>query len=391
MPRLGVLTSHPIQYQAPLFRALAMRLDLEVFFAHRQTAEQQAQAGFGTAFDWDVDLLSGYPHVFLANRARRPGVDRFLGCDTPEIAERIASGRFDAFLVSGWHLRSYWQALRACQRRGVPVMVRGDSHLGTPRSLAKRLLKEGLYRWLMRQFDGFLYVGARNREYLLHYGADPARLFFTPHFVDNAWFAGHARAAAIRRTSLRAALGLADREHVVLFVGKLDPWKRPRDLLVAVTTLQASGMPLILIIVGTGAQQRELEQEAALLGARVHFAGFKNQSELPAWYDLADLLVLPSSGETWGLVVNEAMACGTPTVVSDTVGCRHDLIEEGRTGACYSMGNTQELASAISRMLGRKSDPHVQAALMTKAATYSVEAAADGVCKAIAWAVKRTP
>src|SRR3954471_4092901 len=105
MPRLGVLASHPIQYQAPLFRELAKRLDLKVFFAHRQTAQQQAEAGFGTAFDWDVDLLSGYAHMFLENRAPRPGVGRFLGCDTPEVANRIATGRFDAFLVTGWNLR----------------------------------------------------------------------------------------------------------------------------------------------------------------------------------------------------------------------------------------------------------------------------------------------
>src|SRR5881396_2777986 len=83
--RLGILTSHPIQYQAPWFRALAKEVDLEVFFAHRPSAAEQGKAGFGVAFEWDVDLLSGYRYRFLKNLSNKPGVDRFSGCDTPGI------------------------------------------------------------------------------------------------------------------------------------------------------------------------------------------------------------------------------------------------------------------------------------------------------------------
>ena len=168
--RIGFLISHPIQYYAPIFRELAKRCDLTVFFAHRQTAEQQARAGFGVAFDWDVDLLSGYDSRFLANVARQPSTDRFAGCDTPGIADEIAGGKFDAFVVPGWALRSYWQAVRACRRRGVPVLVRGDSQLGGQRNSAVRFAKALAFSHLLRRFDGFLYVGQRNREYLLHYG-----------------------------------------------------------------------------------------------------------------------------------------------------------------------------------------------------------------------------
>ena len=100
--RLGILTSHPIQYQAPWFRALAKEVDLEVFFAHRQTAAEQGRAGFGVAFEWDVDLLSGYEHRFLKNVSRNPGVNHFAGCDTPQLREVIRAGKFDAFIVSGW-------------------------------------------------------------------------------------------------------------------------------------------------------------------------------------------------------------------------------------------------------------------------------------------------
>ena len=129
--RLAIVASHAIQYQAPLFRELASRLDLCVFFAHLASEVDQAKAGFGIGFDWDVDLLSGYEHVFLANVSRKPGLDRFMGCDTPEIRSQISTGRFDAVLVQGWHLKSYIQAMAAAKRQGLPLLVRGDSHLET--------------------------------------------------------------------------------------------------------------------------------------------------------------------------------------------------------------------------------------------------------------------
>src|SRR5437764_12761647 len=111
--RLAVVASHPVQYQAPLFRQLARRLDLTVLFAHRATPQDQSEAGFGIDFDWDLDLLSGYDHAFLRNIAKRRGAERFRGCDTPEIGERLATGRFDALLLAGWPLKTYLQALVA--------------------------------------------------------------------------------------------------------------------------------------------------------------------------------------------------------------------------------------------------------------------------------------
>src|SRR5215471_5844623 len=143
--RLAVLTSHPIQYYAPLFRELAKVVDLQVLFAHRATPTEQAQAGFGTPFEWDVDMTSGYAHSFLDNVARRPGTDRFLGCDTPDVGRHLRAGCFQVLLVLGWHLKSYLQAVLAAKRLGIPVMVRGDSHLLTPRSPFKKALKSLAY------------------------------------------------------------------------------------------------------------------------------------------------------------------------------------------------------------------------------------------------------
>jgi glycosyltransferase involved in cell wall biosynthesis len=367
--RIGFLISHPIQYYAPIFRELAKRCDLTVFFAHRQTAEQQARAGFGVAFDWDIDLLSGYDSRFLTNVARQPSTDRFAGCDTPGVAEEIARGGFDAFVVPGWALRCYWQALRACRRRGVPVLVRGDSQLGSQRNNAVRIAKALAFSQLLRRFDGFLYVGQRNREYLLHYGVQAERLFFSPHCVDNDAFAAAANGID-RRPGRRR----------VLFVGKLIGRKHPADLLHAVARLGDRAVQIAFA--GSGELEAELRQIAAASSVHADFMGFVNQSELPAVYASADLLVLPSDGrETWGLVVNEAMACGIPAVVSDVVGCGPDLIDPGRTGATFRFGDAAALAAAIRNVLSF--DPEqTRRHLAAKMALYSPARAAGAIVDA---------
>ena len=388
-PRLGVLATHPIQYHAPLYRALAKHLDLSVYFAHRQTAEGQAAAGFGVAFEWDVDLLSGYSHTFLRNRARRPSTDTLLGCHTPEIAEIIEHERFDAFLVNGWYTRSLWQAIRACWRTTTPLLVRGDSQLGTPRSRAKEMAKEVVYRQFIPRFDGYLVVGERARDYYLHYGADPSRMEFVPHFVDNDFFRSGASTAGGGRP-LRDALGYSDDTVVLLFAGKLIGAKRPHDVVRGAARLRERDRDARVLVVGSGVLQGALWAEAEHAGVPVHFAGFKNQTELPSYYAAADLLVLPSENETWGLVVNEAMACGTPTVVSDAVGCAPDLVEEGRTGAVFPLGDTEALADAVERMVPRLGAPALERALAEKVSRYSLEVAVEGTLAAVERVKSRT-
>jgi glycosyltransferase involved in cell wall biosynthesis len=380
--RLGVLATHPIQYHAPLYRALAERLDLEVYFAHEQTAQGQAKAGFGVAFEWDVPLLDGYSYHFLENQAKEPDVSTFWGCSTPEIADVIARERFDAFLVNGWYNRSLWQAMRACWRTRTPLFVRGDSQLRTPRSLPFRIAKEAFYRAFIPRFDGYLVVGQRAREYYEYYGARRDRMFFTPHFIDNAWF--RTQAADVDPGALRAEFGASDDTALLLFVGKFIPKKRPMDLIRAAHRLQDQGQSVHVILVGSGELEDDLRDAANELNVPVYFAGFKNQSELPHYYVGADLLVLPSNGgETWGLVVNEAMACGLPAVVSDAVGCGPDLIDPGKTGELYPMGDVNALSLALERALRLSKDESSNRLLRAKMEVYSLETALDGVIEAL--------
>jgi glycosyltransferase involved in cell wall biosynthesis len=375
--RLGFLISHPIQYYAPIFRELAKQCDLTVYFAHRQTGEGQADAGFGDAFEWDVDLLAGYRSRFLTNVARQPSTDRFGGCDTPGIRAEIADGRFDAFVVPGWGLRSYLQADRACRRARVPVMVRGDSQLVGKRRAVIRLAKALLYPRMMRRFDGYLYVGRRSRDYFEHYGARPSRLFFAPHCVDNDAFGSAGRTGRPLRNPSRNPARL-------LFAGKLIERKHPLDLIRAAALLQAGGASVEVAFAGSGALEAGLRRAAQEAGLAAVFHGFVNQSALPATYAAADMLVLPSDGrETWGLVVNEAMACGLPAVVSDAVGCGPDLVEEGATGAVFPLGDVAGLAAAIGRTLAL--DPvRSGEAVRARIALYSPRRTARGILDAAA-------
>ena len=187
--RIGFLVSHPIQYYAPIFRELARRCDLTVFFAHRQTAGAAGPRGFRRRLRLGCRPAVGLRQP-LSRQCRAPAsTDAFAGCDTPGIADEIERGRFDAFVVPGWALRSYWQAAGRAGACGVPVLVRGDSQLGSQRNGALRVAKALAFSRLLRRFDGFLYVGQSNREYLLHYGVPADRLFFSPHCVDNDAFA----------------------------------------------------------------------------------------------------------------------------------------------------------------------------------------------------------
>ncbi len=371
--RIGYLVSHPIQYYGPIFRELAKRCDLTVFYAHRQTAAGQADAGFGVEFQWDVDLLSGYESRFLENVARNPSTDRFLGCSSPSIADEIERGRFDAFVVPGWALRVYMQAVRACRRLGVPVLVRGDSYLVGKRKLAVRLAKSVAYPFLLRQFDGFLYVGQANREYLLHYGAPPERMFFSPHCVDNETFEA---ASALARA--KAPPRKPEDRRRLLFVGKLIDRKRPMDLLQAMRRLQ---VPAEVTFAGSGALEGALRRFAEESALSANFLGFCNQSELPAIYASADVLVLPASYETWGLVVNEAMCCGLPAVVSDAVGCAADLVDEGRTGAIFPTGDAIALGRKIGSVLALDA-AEVRRNLASKMAVYSPGECAAAILEA---------
>jgi glycosyltransferase involved in cell wall biosynthesis len=386
-PRLLIASSHPIQYQAPLFRSLAAcpEIELEVLLLTLPDSVQQGD-GFGVAFDWDVPLLEGYRwrravscrgaglgKGFRGLRLGHPGRE-LLGGDRPP----------DAVLITGWQVQGLLQLYLAAWKRRLPILLRVEAADRPRRRWPVRIL----HRFLVGQASACLPIGMANRRFYQACGAPTAKLFPSPYFVDNAFFATRAAAQRARRRELRARWSIPDDAFCFLFAGKLQAKKQPLDLLEALRRAVADPLTprLHLLIVGSGELETACREMVARWALPVSFSGFLNQGEIAAAYGAADALVLPSDhGETWGLVVNEAMACGLPAIVSDQVGCAEDLVEPGLTGALFPCRDVGVLARTLCAMAA---DP-AGAARMGEAArqrvtrAHGVEQARDGVLLAL--------
>ena len=383
-PRAAFFMTHPTQYHAPWFRALAARpeISIHVYYGLQPSAEMQGK-DFGVGFEWDVPLLDGYPNSFLKNVAAKPGWG-FRNLDTPELRDLIPRRDFDTWVINGWTTKSEWLAIRTCWNSGIPMMVRGDSTLIDRRNLGTRALKRLLLgRWIPR-FSRYLTVGRLNEQYYEHYGAQRHRFVPVRHFVDNDWFEGRAKVERARRQVLRSQWGIDASALVFLFVGKFMEKKRPVDTIRAISRV-SPGRSVHLLMVGEGELKEACRSTAHELGVPVAFAGFLNQSRMPEAYAAADVLILPSGfQETWGLVVNDAMASGLPAIVSDKVGCAPDLVIAGVTGETFPSGNLAALAERMDqyiRMPGEESKQGLQAAAHIR--DYSLEAATENTVRAI--------
>ena len=213
-------------------------------------------------------------------------------------------------------------------------------------------------------------------------GVIDRRLALTPYVVDNEWWQAHA--ACSDRSAVRATWRVPMDDVVILFCAKLQPWKRPLDLLRAFAKVGMRNS--FLVFAGDGPQRDQLEQEAAVLGVaeRVRMLGFVNQSQLPAVYGASDVFVLPSEYEPFGVVVNEAMLCGCAVAVSDRVGAGRDLIQPGATGMVFPCGDVEAMASMLREMI---SDPVRRRDLSTAARqrmeTWSPRENIDGLVRAL--------
>jgi glycosyltransferase involved in cell wall biosynthesis len=380
--KVAVLTTHPIQYHTPWYQAMAVcpRLDCEVLFCHQATPAEQAKAGFGVAFEWDTPLLEGYRYRVLRNVAAQPSVNSFFGLDTPELREIIAGERYDAVLVSGWHYKSAWQGIRSCWQTGTAVMVRGDSHLYSPRPPIKTVLKRIPYQYFISRMDACLAVGKWSREYYLAYGARPERVFLVPHAIDNRFAKSR---PGLDRKALRREWNLREENVVFSFVGKFTLEKRPMDFVRAIEEAARNGFSAEGLMVGDGPLKPECEQIVKDRRLPIHFTGFLNQSQVTGAYFASDVLVLAGL-ETWGLVVNEAMTCGLPCIVSDQVGAGPDLVMSDQTGSVFKLGDVTTLASLMCRYAQdvAKVKPMGDNARQL-VAKYSIAAAVDGVVEAL--------
>jgi glycosyltransferase involved in cell wall biosynthesis len=379
--RLRLASTHPIQYQVPWFRALAARerLDFEVGFAALPGAAEQG-VGFEVPFEWDVPLLDGYRWRELPRRRRGARLGSFFGLRLRRPGSWLAPPP-DALVLTGWNSWALVQLALAAKRRGIPVIARGDSR-AVRRGLATRIA----HRALLRLYSAFLVVGESNREFYRSYGVAPEKLFDCPHFVDNDRFAAASTAARADRGALRAGWGVPATSLCVLFAGKLAPVKNLSLLLESLDRARREEPELHLLIAGEGPLRAELERAVLARSLPVSFTGFLNQSEMPRAYAAADLLVLPSHSESWGLVVNEAMASGLPAIVSSAVGCAPDLVAEDQTGWVFPAEDSAALASRLVLAARAREQLGAMGAEAQRRVKerYSVERAVEGTLAALA-------
>lgn len=352
--RLAIVVSHPIQYYAPLYRLLAREPDLvlKVFFTWHG-GQSQFDRGFGKTVAWDVPLTDGYEFVAVPNTSRKPGPEHFFGLRNPSLCREVFDWKPDAVHLTGYSYQSHLQLMRNCYRRNLPLYFRGDSHLlDVPRGvrLSKRILLRLIYRWPAK----FLYVGAANRAYYEFFGVPTRKLIHCPHSVDVNRFAEPGDEMEAEAEVWRRELGIEKSQRVLLFAGKLEKKKQPLQLMDAVA---AARTEFILLLAGDGELRVPVENRAAVDPARFRLLPFQNQSRMPVLYRVGDAFVLPSAyGETWGLAVNESLACGRPALVSDKVGCAEDVIEVGRNGDVFFSGNWTDFQSKVEGVfaLGRR-------------------------------------
>jgi glycosyltransferase involved in cell wall biosynthesis len=351
--RVAIVASHVIQYQDPFFRLLAadQDVDLTVLYLSNAGAESYRDKDMGTTLRWDVELLTGYRHVFLRNLVHNSnrGWTRHIN---PGIVSALLRGHYDMVIfMLGWGSISAMLGIVTCRLAGIPFFLYGDSSFPPPAETLRRRIRAKLLRMLFRRTTGFMVSGVLNAEYYRHYGGDPDHFFLLPWAVDNDRFAEAARFAEGEREKMRGALSIGPGQTVFVFSAKLVERKDPMTLLRAYERMHERDRAVVLFV-GDGELREPLEtyaREHALGGVR--FAGFINQRDLPKYYALSDVFVLPSTYEPRGAVINEAMACGLSVIVTDRCGSIGDIVLDGENAFVYPAGDAAALAEAMTRLV----------------------------------------
>ena len=341
--RIVIVVSHPIQYFTPIYREIAKFSDLSltVFFHSRLGLDSYFDDKFGKFIQWDIPLLNGYPYYFLSDKSNFWPISF-------NIVHQLIKKNPDVIILNGYNSLINITAWITGKLIGSKVMIRGDTRL-TPLN-SHSLIKSQLKRLMFRFADGFLSIGQLNRAYFEALGVPSKKIFFAPFCVDNSKFnLGNLRNDS--RKKFRSNLNLSLETKVILFVGKLVPGKRPGDIIVAMSRLRENHQNIVLVVVGSGELEDILRTQALEYEVNVLFLGFKNQSELPEIYAGCDIFVFPATLESWGLVVNEAMAAGMPVIVSDDVGAASDLVRDRSTGIVFPAKDIGRLTAAIDDLL----------------------------------------
>lgn len=355
--KIAFLTSHPIQYQVPFFRKLDQEpgTDLRIYFCLDIGVKKYKDPEFGKEIKWDIPLLEGYKYKFLKNYSPKPK-PFFFGQINFGIIKELYKNKYDAIIVHGWNSFTNILAIVFAKIFGAKVFLRGIAPLNQEffKPKLKIFFKKILFFFFFKLIDAFLYVGEENKNFYKFYGVKEKKIFFCPYAVENERFIKSYSYWQEKRKALREKLGIKENDVVILFAGKLIEKKRPLVLLKAYEKISVANK--FLIFVGQGKLKEEMENYIKRRNLKnIIITGFVNQKEISKYYALADIFVLPSGlGETWGAVVNEAMCCKLPIIVSDLVGCGKDLVREEENGYLFKVNDVDDLSKKLEILVKDK-------------------------------------
>lgn len=353
MKKLAIITTHPIQYYSPVYKLLSERknVELKVFYTW-EPESYKLDKGFMKEVVWDIPVLQGYHYEFVPNGGNQQ--NNFWSVRNPTLRQRIQDFAPDIILVVGWNFLSHLQVLRYFSNHQTTLAFRGDSTLLDEVSFLKTAVRRLFLKWVYGHIDVALYVGECSKNYFLTHGVRQDKLIYSPHAIDNDRFDKSVRELNPQRDELRRQFNISNDQIVFLFVGKFQRKKDPQTLLNAFGKLRKGAAALIMV--GTG-DLEEVLKEMSRGNPDIHFPGFMNQTELPTYYCIADVFCLPSigPGETWGLSINEAMACSKPVIVSDKCGGAKDLVKPGVNGYIFKAADQNGLSHFMERFLNNRS------------------------------------
>lgn len=321
-------------------------IDLRVLYCSDENVKGHIDKGFGVEVKWDIPLLEGYNYKFLKNNSWKPSISNgFFGLINFEIFKELKNERGSYLVIHGWNYATNFLAIIAAKIAGIKLCLRGENPLNQELLKSKQILffrKIFFKYFFFKLFDYFLYIGEQNKKLYEYYGVEKEKLIFTPYAVDNDRFQAEYEKYRDKKTEIRKELGLPIDKKIILFSGKYIPKKRPMDLLKAYHLLNNENTALVFL--GDGELRKDMEDYINHNNLKdVYLTGFKNQSEVGKYFAAADIFVLPSgAGETWGLVVNEAMNFNLPILVSDVAGSAYDLADENSRFSCGDILNLKK-------------------------------------------------
>lgn len=379
--RLAIVTTHPIQYYAPLFKLLSNHIELKVFYTWGKQSIDKFDPGFGKTISWDIPLLDGYNYEFLENISKDPGSHHFKGIVNKNIISQIETYNPSVILVFGWAYSSHLKVLRYFKRK-IPIYFRGDSTLldNDDTSILNKIklgLRNFFLKWVYSHINKAIYVGTANKNYFKWAGLKEEQLVFAPHAIDNKRFEIQVDDLGKKE---KLNLGIKESDLIILFAGKFDIKKDPLLLLDAF--ISANKLNTHLIFVGNGKLEKVLKEKAST-NLCIHFVNFQNQSAIPIWYSIADVFCLPSigPGETWGLAINEAMASGKAIITTQKVGCSLDLVQNDFNGWVFQSGNFKQLENIILNLPNKSELKKMGLASKSLIKDWSLEITCDKIVK----------